>query len=251
MRFGFVLNFNDRAGQEVELHHQPDAGSGIYLPNVKTFVYTTPQSKPRGIAHEARRRRCLEIMTVYGFTDWRFFYGTSSSPYWVGIPKDHARLLRENEPPLLILEDDIEPRAFCANVTPPAGAEVVYLGGGRGGDMGGINAARHAGLPLKRTYGYGYELIDADWMRVYGMLYSHAILWLDKRVMLEAAQLLDSQRRPIDGTIASAQWRWQTACRIVPMFWQRDGHHRGETFDYAPIPDWAKRKILVPCRKRA
>jgi hypothetical protein len=66
------------------------------------------------------------------------------------------------------------------------------------------------------------------------MLSTHAILWLDKRAMLEAADLMTTSGLQIDMTLAREQWRWFVACVKVPFWWQNDGRHRSETFDYAP-----------------
>jgi len=201
----------------------------IHLPSTRTIVYTLPDAKGR---HE----RVRHILDAEGFSDWEFFYGKRSNPYWVQIPHDHAKLLRENEPPLLILEDDIEPRLFRPWVMPPAGAELVYLGAGKSRRGTGIRNAKRAlpGHKISQAHQYGYENIDATWMRVFGMLYTHAILYVDRRVMREVAEAISSTGWQIDVTLARMQWRWFCACLKIPAFWQNDGRHRDETFEYAP-----------------
>ncbi len=216
-----------------------DIARSFHLPSVKTFVYTTPWQTGR---HERVKR----LLDGYGFTAWKFFFGTQpdttgyrdgwgrGKDYWAFIPKDHAKLLREHEPPLLIFEDDISPRDFRPTVTLPAGAEVAMLGGGRGGDWRGVNAAAQSGGSWYRAYRYAYQPVNADWMRVAGMWFTHAILHVDRRIMLEMADWWERVNRPIDTTLAREAWRWNLVCRRVPMFWQDDGKHRRDTYDYAP-----------------
>lgn len=215
-----------------------DGPKTYHLPNIKTFVYTT--------AHQtARHERVRRFMDHAGFTDWQFFYGTNPSEeldgwgrgkdYWRYIPRDHARLLREHDAPLLILEDDIEPRDYQPDVTVPIGAEMVYLGGGRGGDRRGTEAARRniKDEEIYRNHRHSFQIIDDDWMRIFGMWFTHAVLHINKAVMLEVADHL-MKSRPIDTTLAIEQWRWNVVCRRVPMWWQNDGKHRSDTFDYNP-----------------
>ena len=212
-------------------HSQPGA---IYLPGVKTIVYTLARSIDR-------HPRVTALLDGYGFQDWSFFYGAPSSPYWAQIPHDHAAILRAHEPPLLILEDDIAPRDFQPWVVPPIGAQLVYLGAGKSRRGSGLGNARRI---LKRqrinqAHQYGWENIDRTWMRVYSMLYTHAILYVDRRAMLEVADAISSTGWQIDVTLARRQWRWFCACRKIPMFWQNDGRHKDETWDYAPTENEA------------
>ena len=209
----------------------PD-GSGLYLPAVRTVVYTVQDSGHRWRQNEWRRVRVSQIMERLGFTDWQFYWGARSVPYWRAIPFGHAELLRKFDPPLLILEDDIEPRRFVANVKIDERCELAYLGGFRSGDSRGLAAASAAGLSFKRAFRYGYQDVDADWMRVFGMWGTHAILHLNRRVMLELADLWEQSGLAVDTVTAWNQWRWQVHCRRVPMFWQNDGHHLRNTFSY-------------------
>ena len=213
----------------------------IWLPGVKTFVYTMPWQT-------GRQERVRHMLDGYGFRDWQFFFGTQASAgsadgwgrgkdYWAYIPPDHARLLRENDAPLLILEDDIEPRDYRPTVAPPPGAEIVYLGGGRGGSPRGVRNAMRRLPAMRPIHRYCYAPIDADWMRIAGMWFTHAILYVDRRAMLEVADALAGNRQPIDTTLAQQQWRWRVVCRRLPYWWQNDGHHRTDTYDYAPPPE--------------
>jgi hypothetical protein len=204
------------------------------LPDVKTFIYSGQQTGRRAAVTEWRRTRCRQVMAALGFTDWSFFEGRQSRPYWTGLPRDHALLLRRHDPPLLILEDDIEVVDFRANVRPPGGCQVAYLGGFRSGDSRGVRNAKRAGLCPLLAHRYGYLPIDSEWMRIFGMWGSHAILWLDRAAMDEAACLLESSVCPIDTTLACEQWRWQVHCGLVPWFFQNDGHHVWDTEDYRP-----------------
>ena len=205
---------------------------GIFLPDVPTVIYTVEGSPRRRASFAWRRERCQQIMSACGFTNWEFFWGQPAQPYWAHHCREHAELLRSHDPPFLMLEDDLEVRLWEANVFPPAGAEVCYLGGFRLGPRDGVENGRLAGLPLRWAYHYGYLPIDADWMRIAGMWGSHAILWLDLGCMREAADLLGRYRAPSDSVYGREQYRWNTVCQRIPTFWQNDGQHYRDTYDY-------------------
>jgi hypothetical protein len=217
-------------------------GRTIHLPSVKTFVYTVPWNRHR-------QERVRPMLDRFGFTDWQFFTGRKTQVQWRDYSLDTIDFLRNYDPPLLIMEDDISPRDWQATIRVPPGAQLAMLGGICEGISRAVRHAcenfpnvKHSGHtqgPRGYRYGYAYSEVNGEWMRVYGMLAAHAQLWLDKKCMLEAADKLSEMRYPIDTTFACEQWRWQVICRKVPIFWQDDGHHYFQTFSYEPklIPD--------------
>jgi hypothetical protein len=208
-----------RLGREV-----PD-GRSLWLPATKTVVYTTKNQV-------ARHDRVKAILTAAKFSDWSWCYGTNTQPYWRQIAADHAELLSAHKPPLLILEDDIEPEHYRSNIMPPDGCQVAYLGGFRSGVHRGVVAARDAGLQVRTAFGYAWSPVNSDWMRVFGMWGSHAILWLDAAAMADAARRLAEATEPIDTTLGLNQWRWQCYCVYRHLWWQNDGHHIRDTRRY-------------------
>lgn len=228
--------------------YKEEPGSGLYLPAVTTCVYTMPR-------FVSRQARVTKIMEAFGFHDWRFHVGTTTQrSYLVDTRLDWARLLRENEPPFLMLEDDIEPLHFRAFADLPADADIAYLGAGT---LGWGRAAKAAALewgisPVHRMHGYCYQDYDKDWFRLFGMLYSHAILFLDKTVMLEASDLFIQYGETVDGVdgcLQKHQHRWQVYCVKKPMFWQNDGHHLYDTRDYFD-ESWARETVMGGCKQR-
>ena len=226
---GYITRYRRNLLFELPLLRRPEQ---LWLPDVPTVIYTADGPCRRGGHHDGRRARCQAIMKHYGFTNWRFFFGRPGRPYWQAIVADWIQLLGSWDPPVLILEDDIEPRAFQPGIDVPTGSQVVYLGGGRGGESQGVRAGGTIGLFPKKRWRYGYIDINHDWFRCFGMWYSHAILFLDRRSMTDLAVLLCAADRPIDSVLARNQWRWNCVCRKVPMFWQNDGHHLAETYSY-------------------
>jgi len=222
-----------RALYPLHLYEQvePD-GRSLFLPGVPTVVYTTSAPVGRGPSREWRRKRIRTALNTFGFREWQFFSGASCDPYWKQIPLDWAAILREREPPLLILEDDAEPRAFRANLELPACAEIAYLGGFRGGESRGTKNAIAAGLAVRRKFSYSYSEIDSCWFRVFGMWGSHAVLWLSRAAMIEFAELLETLGRPVDSVFAQEQYRRVFACVKMPLFFQNDGHHIRDTWQY-------------------
>ena len=74
----------------------------VDLLTVPTVVYTTDRQHC-----VARHPHVKGILDSSGFANWSFFWGRPSIPYWNAMRSEYAALLREHEPPLLILEDDI------------------------------------------------------------------------------------------------------------------------------------------------
>jgi hypothetical protein len=211
----------------------PSTGA-IHLPSIHTVVYTV--DKPNCTR---RHPRVTEILDGFGFTDWSFFWGKPGNPYWQAIRPEYASLLRENEPPFLILEDDIAVRDFQPWVSYPADAECVYLGGG--GAWAGSGLVREAkrrlpNLPIRKVREIGMLDLDETWVRVFGMFGTHAMLHINKRVMLEMADCIDSHNCPVDVAFGKNQWRWNCVLRRIPMFWQNDGHNGPGTYNYEPLP---------------
>lgn len=206
----------------------------LHLPSIPTVVYTT--DKPHCTA---RHPRVTEILDSRGYTNWRFFWGKPGEPYWQMIRSEYAALLRENDPPFCILEDDIAVRDFRAWIKPPPHTEVCYLGGGGSWPGGRFVREAQQHLPGHRIYRVreiGWEDIDGypEWVRAFGMFGTHAIVFLDKRVMLEMAEAIGDNPLQVDVIFGANQWRWQCILRRIPMFWQDDGHNGWGTWDYSP-----------------
>lgn len=217
----------------------------MILSQLPTLVYTIA-------ANSARHQRVTRLLTDLGFTNWRFEMGTPKAPgehYWQPIRADYVAMLRGHIPPLMILEDDIAPRQYVDAIDIPPGADALYLGGGVNGELkGAARAKKELGLPFRRCHHFGFVDLGRDWIRIAGMYYSHAILWLTRSAMLRAADSIETYANcQVDVVFALEQWRWTTLCRKTPMFWQDDGHHREETYDYFPP---ANRRTPAELRRR-
>ena len=81
----------------------------------------------------------------------------------------HLALQKLPEPPFIILEDDATPLHFNPIIEVPDAADAVYLGVSSWGRMNG-----HSG-----PYVQYEEYVDCDLLRVYNMLGTHAILYIN------------------------------------------------------------------------
>jgi hypothetical protein len=204
----------------------------IDLRQIETVVYTC---EPVGLAGAAYHRRRLRISTTLdslGYSNWRFFRGEVTEPYWQGLRDGHAALIGSVAEPLLILEDDVSPRDASTVIKIPDGCQVAYLGGSRGGSWRGVLNAFGNGRRLQRRHKWAYEPIDSEWVRSFGMWNAHAILWLDRIVRDEVAGELQKWRGTVDQYLAEQQYRWYCCLRRVPLWWQADGHHERDTWAY-------------------
>jgi hypothetical protein len=210
----------------------------IDLSQLNTIVYTIER-------HTERHKRVEEILTRLGFVKWRFFHGTPGNPYWKPIRNDYKSILESNVAPLLVLEDDIDLSPNYTNViSVPQDTDVAYLGAGKGGDhLGRLLAQRHLRFQgrehtMKYAFGYAYESIDNEWMKLYGMLYTHANLYLTDNAMKGFARMIDTWSQvPVDVAFSRGMCQYNVVGRKQPLFWQNDGHHKEETYEYAPIEE--------------
>lgn len=144
--------------------------------------------------------------------------GPVTTPYTVGVALGYLEALSKYEPPFLILEDDAtltsgdSPTQF--KVTP--GMDALYLGTSIYGRLqkmtkpGGVLAAD-----------------DGEYMRVFNMLGFHAVLYLTKKYVDHAKNILNSFiSNPIGGCddpIAETMWRHNIYSVKSPIFYQKDG----------------------------
>ena len=77
--------------------------------------------------------------------------------------------LKKIDPPFIILEDDATPLNFTPEIEVPDDADAVYLGVSSWGRMNG-----HSGPYVQ------YDEVDNGLLKVYNMLGTHAILYLNK-----------------------------------------------------------------------
>ena len=220
---------------------EPDA-TWLYLPDVPTVVYTADKQR-----FDQRRESIKQTLESLHFSNWRFVWGKPTEPYWAGTRADYAAILRDNQAPLIFLEDDCAARDFKPWAKIPTGVQVAYLGGGAWGTnwYSHLNKANLPGLKITQVRHFGVagirdeaEQPNPDWVRVLGMLGSHAMLFLDRPTMLEISKAITegwhgTGGAPVDQTYAANQWRWMCALRRVPMFFQRDGHNDWITYQYS------------------
>jgi hypothetical protein len=89
----------------------------------------------------------------------------------VGLSKSQLIALSQIEAPFIILEDDADPKHFRAVIEVPDDADAVYLGNSQWGLM-----QSHTGFYLKYKKVKEYKNV----YRIYNMLSSHAILYLNQ-----------------------------------------------------------------------
>jgi hypothetical protein len=214
------------------------------LPAIRTIVYTADKPHCR-----ARWPRIDNIMKSLGVRSWSLFVGKAGNPYWQAIRPEYASLLRQHEPPLIILEDDIGLREFRPQIEVPADGEVIYLGGGGSWRNSGLvreGRRHHPELTIYRSGEIGFADLcpyNQEWVRVFGMFGTHAILYPDKRVMLEMADAIERHNEPVDVAFGRNQWRWNCLLRRVPMFYQNDGHNDAGTYSYPLVKDWVSKPV--------
>lgn len=237
-----VRRWANELAQRIQRHQQPlwrvevaePSGLGLWLPGVRCVVFSAVGGNHQSYNGPGRRERTGRVLAACGWKHWDVAFSRVSMPYQYGLRSIYASVLGCYDPPLLTVEDDIEPREFRANVSPPPDAEICYLGGSRSHLSAGASAALSSGCQWRGKFGYAWKPYDATWFRVAGMLSTHAVLWLDRRRMRECAACWCWLGSHIDWDLAALQAGWRCYCLHVPMFFQNDGHSGPTTWDYAP-----------------
>lgn len=206
----------------------------VELAAVRTFVYTAAATGLRGEVYESRRRRMAAILTAYGVQHWSFVWGSSCIPYCARHCADHARLMREHDPPILVFEDDAEPAFAGSHLVPPPEAKRLHIGGNRDGISLGRLLALKSGEDWRHYRGFVYKPCNRNWFRQAGMLATHCNLYLDKPTMLEIAEYIVSRSGAIDASIAELDWKIPAFAPTRCWWWQNDGHNGECTSEFVP-----------------
>ena len=203
----------------------------LHLPDVPTVAITTPW--------QGRRRSHLsQSLRGLGFGNVQWIVGQRSDPYWLGHAAEMRRALASHACPLLVLEDDatLLPGNYRAEVQCPDDADVLFLGGTLGAeryDGQGAELMRVAepGFPWPLVYAE----VDADHLRVFNMLGTHAVLFLsDPAREAFRASVPDPATRPADVWFAREMPRWNALLVKRPFWYQRDGKHERISRSYYP-----------------
>lgn len=120
--------------------------------------------------------------------------------------------LRQIEPPFIIFEDDIELNYFDPIIEIPDDTDVFYLGISSWGRMNG-----HSGPFVQ------YEKVDENILRVYNMLGTHAILYLNKEYVSVCKRISYHQyliEDYIDIGFTDLQKYYNVYCFDKPMCYQ-------------------------------
>jgi hypothetical protein len=226
----------------------------INLLNIKTFVYTIP-------ANTVRQENVGNILTQLNF-NWRFVFGESEKlPYWRNIHNDWVKIL-SNSVPFLILEDDVvTTKYFTPNISYPADADLVYLGGTINGELYYIRDILKSVRSNKETlmicigsrdwwpeFMVYTERPDA-YIRPYNMHSTHAVLFVNEDAKNRMSKILDDnsklglglepaeQNISVDRLFAENMRNFKVYCLKKPFFYQADGHNDSSTlFYYKGVP---------------
>ena len=213
----------------------------LHLPSLPTIVYTIPRNRPR-------QQRVAKMLESLGFKQWSFLQGKEGgNPYWRSIYPDFIPLM-DRGCPFLFLEDDIQ--LIAPNYTPyvrvPKGAQAIYLGGTSNGDFSFIRELRRNCPNLRCSNNHGGHIktpmhftdYDSDYIRVYNMHSTHAILFLDpawcRHLKGELRRM--QTRTAVDVVCAREQRAFKILCLKRPFWFQADGHNDRVTQAYYPRP---------------
>jgi hypothetical protein len=205
------------------------------------------------LAEDVRRRTSVsDICNRLGLS-WRLIEAIKCNPGRIGCALSHLRALRLStaDKPLLILEDDIGVGAhFGPVIEPPADADAIYLGGSV---YGAADMIDYVGF----TRMLAADPVGDDWLRVYNLLGTHAILYLTdafKHATEEAIleSLVDRDWEHDKGMV-KLQERFTVYALRQPLFFQAaalqkgDGRHQESVTNVVldPVAEGTRAKVQL------
>lgn len=177
-----------------------------------------------------RRKKMDRLLIDHGFKNIKRFGGKKAGRR-VGCSMSHAALLQQiiknNEYPCLILEDDLQTYKFRKQIEVPDGADAMYIGFSKYG----WNHNQEEPFPksLKIT-----ELHD-NYHRVYNMLSRHAIIHFNPEYDRACVDIMQKfindpdTYKAGDVSIASFHPEYKVYSLNEPVFYQDDTGTRGLT----------------------
>jgi hypothetical protein len=135
----------------------------------------------------------------------------------VGLSKSQHKSLSQIPAPFIILEDDADPKHFEKEIEVPDNAHAVYLGNSQWGFM-----QSNSGFYLKYKPVKGMRHLS----KIYNMLSSHAILYLDDEYVRMCQKTTrycaEEYPMPMDVPFAMIQRFFNIYVLNKPMFVQKD-----------------------------
>ena len=135
----------------------------------------------------------------------------------VGLSKSQNKALSQVTAPFIVLEDDAEIKNFESVIEVPDDAHAIYLGNSQWGYMNS-----HSGFYLKYKAVRGMKHL----VKIYNMLSSHAILYLDQEYVEMCKKTTkycaEEYPMPMDVPFAMIQRFFNIHALDKPMFVQKD-----------------------------
>lgn len=169
--------------------------------------------------HSDKRKRAhtQKLLESLGFKAITRCPGFLQDNYMVGHGSAYRNVLisrQDKGDPFILFEDDIEVTHFDHIIEVPDDADAVYLGVSK---MGMVNGKDEEELIVSKVEGYDHVY------RIYNMLATHAILYLNMDYVRSAAEAGDrylEQGLPYDLGIAENMKNWKVYALDKPMFIQ-------------------------------
>ena len=189
-----------------------------------------------------RRESVAAVCERLGLS-WRFIEGVSCTPGWIGCGLSHMRALRHSAPgePLLILEDDVGvSEHYAPIIEAPADADAVYLGASI---FGAVDLIGYVGF----THMLLADPVGEDFLRVYNLLGTHAIVYLTERFKQATAETIAHTMIDLgqehDKGMARLQERFNVYALRRPMFYQAAGLQKASV---GPRQEEVTKVVLEP-----
>jgi hypothetical protein len=152
----------------------------------------------------------------------------------VGLSKSQFKALSQIPAPFIILEDDADPVNFEPLIDVPDDADALYLGNSQWGFMQG-----YSGFYIKYTEVKNHKHL----LRIYNMLSSHAILYLNNDYVQMCQRTTkycaETYPMPMDVPFAMIQRFFNVYALNKPMFVQKDYAEK-----MSAAPKFTKKRIL-------
>lgn len=186
--------------------------------------------------HWERAEKTAQMLINLGFQFPYIICGRASKDYHREVNENVIRALNQYPVPFLFMEDDAV--VLEDNYSPileiPDECDVLYLGGGvhaYAPYIDWVMRDKDPSIKLNRALGYNnsrvvYKDINQDYVRLYSMYSSHAVLFLtEEGVSTFLSAVMRKRSYPFDVTFSFEMVNLNVYMVRNPLFYQADGYN--------------------------
>jgi len=163
---------------------------------------------------------CFQRLVDYGFKRIVFVRSIEKPSKTASLSLTTLSILEREEPPYIIMDDDVEEFHIMKEVEIPGDARAAYLGVSQW-VFPYPTSMIGRGVHIRRSLPSDFRDVDGKWVKISGMTSSHAILFLDRAFVASLSEKIRKDPDvPHDLYLASLQREQPVYALKTPLFFQ-------------------------------